>query len=82
MNKTKARILTLVCLSDTHELHREVEVPPGDILIHAGDFTFMSGRRSQIKDFDLWLGEPCQRSEVCTRSAKARTRRWRGCRRL
>jgi hypothetical protein len=26
-------------LGDTHELHREVEVPSGDILICVGDFT-------------------------------------------
>ena len=36
--------LTIVLISDTHELHREVEVPPGDILIHAGDFTMNSKR--------------------------------------
>jgi hypothetical protein len=32
-------VLRLVLLGDTHELHREVEVPDGDILIHAGDLT-------------------------------------------
>jgi predicted phosphohydrolase len=45
-----------VCIADTHELHRELDVPPGDILIHAGDFTFFSKRQSQIGDFDDWLG--------------------------
>jgi hypothetical protein len=33
---------TIVCISDTHELHRELDVPHGDILIHAGDFTMFS----------------------------------------
>jgi len=51
------RMVRIICLSDTHELHRELVVPPGDILIHAGDFTFFSRRRSQIRDFDDWLGE-------------------------
>jgi hypothetical protein len=33
-------IIRIVRISDTHELHREVEVPAGDLLIHAGDFSF------------------------------------------
>lgn len=48
--------LRVVCISDTHEMHRDLEVAPGDILIHAGDFSFFSGRRSQIVDFNDWLG--------------------------
>jgi predicted phosphohydrolase len=49
--------MRVVCISDTHELHRELTVPSGDLLIHSGDFTFFSGRRSIIADFDRWLGE-------------------------
>jgi Icc-related predicted phosphoesterase len=45
-----------VCVSDTHELHRELTVPDGDLLIHAGDFTFFSKRPSMLRDFDDWLG--------------------------
>lgn len=44
----------LVCISDTHELHRELEVPDGDILIHSGDFTYV-GEPDAIKDFVEWL---------------------------
>lgn len=55
--KTSARSVTIVCLSDTHELHREVDVPYGDVLIHAGDFTMMSRSQSAISDFNAWLGE-------------------------
>jgi Icc-related predicted phosphoesterase len=51
------KTVRIVCISDTHELHRELDIPPGDILIHAGDFTFMSGRPSKVADFDRWLGE-------------------------
>jgi Icc-related predicted phosphoesterase len=50
-------MLRLVLLSDTHELHREVEVPDGDILIHVGDFTMFSQSMSAITDFNTWLGE-------------------------
>jgi hypothetical protein len=38
------RYIDLVLMADTHELHREVEVPPGDVVIHAGDFTMFSRR--------------------------------------
>src|SRR5439155_2043850 len=41
---------------DTHGLHRQLEVPPGDLLIHAGDFTFYSKPPSIVSDFDDWLG--------------------------
>jgi predicted phosphohydrolase len=36
-------------------MHRMVEVPDGDVFIHAGDIT-MAGEESIIKDFDDWLG--------------------------
>src|ERR1700758_4971159 len=49
--------LTLVLLSDTHELHQEVDVPDGDILIHAGDFTMLSRSLAAVEDFNNWLGE-------------------------
>lgn len=49
--------LTLVLISDTHELHREVNVPPGDLLIHAGDFTMNSMSAEKLIDFNDWLGE-------------------------
>ncbi|CAE8698018.1 unnamed protein product [Polarella glacialis] len=29
----------LVCISDTHGCHRDLKLPPGDVLIHAGDLT-------------------------------------------
>lgn len=32
-------MIKLVCLSDTHSKHKQVIVPDGDILIHAGDLT-------------------------------------------
>lgn len=49
--------LRIVLLSDTHELHREVDVPDGDILIHAGDVTMFSRSLRSIVDFNRWLGE-------------------------
>ncbi len=50
--------LRLVLLSDTHQLESEIsQVPDGDILIHAGDFSFFSKSLKAILDFSHWLGE-------------------------
>jgi calcineurin-like phosphoesterase family protein len=48
--------MRIVLIGDTHELHRELAVPPGDLLIHAGDFTIYSKRPWMYRNFDLWLG--------------------------
>jgi hypothetical protein len=49
--------MRIVCIADTHELHRELAVPPGDLLIHAGDITVMSKRPWMYRHFNIWLGE-------------------------
>src|ERR1035437_2378402 len=49
--------LIIVMISDTHAMHREIEVPPGDLLIHAGDFTMNSMSAEKLIDFNEWLGE-------------------------
>ncbi|MHC4262653.1 MAG: metallophosphatase domain-containing protein [Planctomycetota bacterium] len=46
----------LVCLSDTHDSHRDLTVPDGDILVHAGDFT-KRGREREVREFGEWLAE-------------------------
>ena len=56
--------MKVVCISDTHGLHRELTVPPGDLLIHAGDFTFWGRSTRAIKDFNTWLGELPHRHKV------------------
>ena len=45
-----------VLISDTHGSHRQLSIPPGDVLIHAGDFTRM-GLQDDVEDFNVWLGE-------------------------
>lgn len=47
--------LRIVALSDTHGYHWEVEVPPGDILIHAGDIT-RHGQEDELPEINDWLG--------------------------
>jgi len=57
------RRVRVVCISDTHELHRDFALPDGDLLIHAGDFTFWN-HVSKIQDFNNWLGELPHRHKV------------------
>ena len=47
--------MRIVMLSDTHGLHREVDVPYGDLLIHAWDASYFSRRAGWAEDFDDWL---------------------------
>lgn len=47
--------MRLICISDTHGQHRALNLPSGDILIHAGDFT-RKGTDDEIQDFNDWLG--------------------------
>jgi len=50
--KTRVRI---VCISDTHNMHRNLVVPDGDILIHSGDMTDR-GSVQELQDVNEWLG--------------------------
>ena len=56
--------MRIVLISDTHELHRELVVPHGDLLIHAGDFTVLSKRPWMYRHFDPWLGELPHRHKI------------------
>jgi Icc-related predicted phosphoesterase len=53
--RSKERLLRIVCIADTEGKHEDVEVPDGDILIHAGDFTAW-GTKEELKKFNTWLG--------------------------
>jgi hypothetical protein len=55
------RSITLCIVSDTHELHREVEMAGAEICVHAGDFTMFSKNLAAIEDFNEWLDDvPCR----------------------
>ncbi len=60
--------MKLIAISDTHGFHRSLEIPEGDILIHAGDLTrhgilddvrefndFLSARPQFVKFFGKWI---------------------------
>jgi len=51
------RRLRIVCLSDTHSLHASIPaaaVPPGDVLIHCGDFT-KKGKEAEVRAFHAFM---------------------------
>ena len=56
--------MRIVCIADTRGLHRQLEVPSGDMLIHAGDFTFYSKPPSIVSDFNAWLGSLPHRYKI------------------
>lgn len=47
--------VSVVCISDTHGIHRQLKIPNADIFIHAGDFTRF-GSKDDVLDFNAWLG--------------------------
>lgn len=48
--------MKIISISDSHTYHRQLEIPDGDILVHAGDITFR-GEFDVLIDFNKWLGE-------------------------
>ncbi len=64
MGAKSCKSIELVLLSDTHELHRELDVPYGDVLIYAGDFTMFNRSLRAIEDFNAWLGELPHRHKI------------------
>jgi predicted phosphodiesterase len=55
--------LRLVCLSDTHNLHGRVDVPDGDVLLHAGDFT-ARGTVREVEAFGAFLARLPHREKI------------------
>ena len=48
--------MRIVCISDTHSMHRQIQVPDGDLLIHAGD-SLGVGTLDELEDLDQWFSE-------------------------
>lgn len=47
--------MKVVTLSDTHGKHNKVDVPPGDVLVHAGDFMLGGNDYGEAKSFAKWF---------------------------
>lgn len=56
--------MKLVCISDTHNRHHQLEVPTGDVLIHAGDLS-EGGTRREIIDFLQWFAKQPHPHKIC-----------------
>lgn len=56
--------MRIVAISDTHTRHKQIVVPPGDILIHAGDF---SGRGDlwEANNFFEWFSKLPHKHKIC-----------------
>lgn len=49
--------MKLVVLSDTHGRHRAIDIPDGDVLIHAGDFSVWFGTLEELAEFNDFLAQ-------------------------
>ncbi len=47
--------MKIVAIADTHNRHRELVLPAGDVLVHAGDIT-LGGTLEEVEDFNEYLG--------------------------
>lgn len=56
--------MRLVCISDTHGDHEQVELPAGDVLIHAGDMT-SHGKQDETRSVMSWLGAQDFQYKLC-----------------
>jgi len=64
-------MLRVVVISDTHERHRQLTLPAGDLLLHCGDILMSSSLGTQgrgervLRDFNEWLeSAPCKERVV------------------
>lgn len=48
--------MKIVCISDTHGQYRNVKLPKGDVLIHAGDWDAHNSH-ARVIDFARWLDD-------------------------
>lgn len=46
--------MKFVVIADSHGRHHHLKIPNGDVLIHAGDFTYR-GKKSEVEDFLEWF---------------------------
>jgi Icc-related predicted phosphoesterase len=49
--------MKLVLMADTHGRHRNIDIPDGDVLIHAGDFSAWFGALDELHEFNDFLGQ-------------------------
>ena len=55
--------MKFVFISDTHGKHEQIVLPPGDVLVHAGDFT-MRGSLPEVSAFLDWFEQQPYRYRI------------------
>ena len=55
--------MTFVAISDTHNIHTPMQLPDGDVLIHAGDVTG-KGTEAQVYHFLAWFSAQPHRYKI------------------
>ncbi|ETV96163.1 hypothetical protein H310_10364 [Aphanomyces invadans] len=55
--------IRFVCISDTRGKHDRVKLPPGDVLLHAGNFV-SHGSQEEVARFNTWLGSLPYRRKI------------------
>ena len=62
----KEEFVRIVCVSDTHTQEERIFLPPGDLLIHAGDALYKNmdaDNATSIRQVSTWLREqPCRKA--------------------
>lgn len=53
-----------VIISDTHEKHKQIFLPSGDLLVHCGDFTF-HGDFDKVASFASWMKKQDFKYKIC-----------------
>ena len=59
--------MKFVTISDTHGKHRELRLPEGDVIIHAGDFCHF-GSDADLRDFLDWYQKLDYTRKILTNS--------------
>eukprot|EP01127_Copromyxa_protea_P000036 TRINITY_DN10031_c0_g1_i2.p1 TRINITY_DN10031_c0_g1~~TRINITY_DN10031_c0_g1_i2.p1 ORF type:complete len:208 (-),score=23.22 TRINITY_DN10031_c0_g1_i2:129-752(-) len=71
------RGLKVVCISDTHNCHRNLTIPEGDILVHAGDWSYF-GKEEHTIDFNDWLGSLPHKHKIVVNGNHESNALWKG----
>ena len=53
----------LVVVSDTHNRHRDIAMPDGDVAVHCGDAS-VSGTREELEEFVAWFSSLSHRHKL------------------
>ena len=62
--------MRICIISDTHQLESELEIPPCDLLLSCGDWSFFGRSVKAMDAFNDWLGKQSARYITnCTKSA-------------